>query len=449
MALADRLGVPLVTTEHDSTVAARLDSEPVRAAYRRLAAGGRQLLVVSETLRLRLEEALGTSSLPIRVVPNMVDVNAFEPVGRGGRDPDELLWVGARKATKGTDVLLEAFGLARATRPNLRLRLIGSATSPAEEERLIGLARDLGIGDAVSFEPPADRARVAAAMAKAAVFVHPSPFETFGIVAAEALSAGLPVAATPSGGVEEIVGSDGRCGEIAAGANAAALAVAVGRVLDRWTSFDPAVLHARVADRYASAAVGEMLVETYRGLIRASGSEPPHDERSRATEIDTAGTASGAERDATPAFADAPPVLVVGLRRGPTRTRIAALPGDLARGLLVVTSAVGRTDAPQDVDLGAAVLHEVDPERTYRDARARLGGPLAPRGQPTRTLRAIRHPVRAVRLRRLAARRGEMAVQATHRAIRDAVAAIAEGWRSDAGASPGCGRPRPLSPAVR
>jgi glycosyltransferase involved in cell wall biosynthesis len=424
MALADRLGVPLVVTEHDSTVTGRLDSEQVRAAYRRLAADGRQLLAVSDTLRLRLEETLGTASLPIRVVPNMVDLDAFVAAGRGARDPDELLWVGARKASKGTDVLLRAFGLVRATRPSLRLRLIGGAPGQAEEDRLVALARDLGLADAVSFEPATDRAGVAAAMARAAVFVHPSPFETFGIVAAEALAAGLPVAATPSGGVEEIVGSDGRYGEIATGSNAAALALAVERVLDRWTTFDPAVLHARVADRYASAAVAETLVATYRGLIQSSGSEAPRETPSRVTGTDAAGDLPGPDHDVARAFADASPVLVVGLRRTSAQARIAALPDDLARGLLVVTSVAIRADAPQD-DPGLAVLRDVDPERAYREARARLGGPLTPRPQPTRTLRAVRHPIRAVRLRRLASRRGAMAVQATRQAIRDAVAAIA------------------------
>ena len=49
-------------------------------------------------------------------------------------------------------------------------------------------------------------------MRRATPFVHPSPHETFGVVAAEALASGLPVAARPSGGVDEIVGRDGRFG---------------------------------------------------------------------------------------------------------------------------------------------------------------------------------------------------------------------------------------------
>ncbi len=375
--------------------------------------------MVSDTLRRRLVAALGGQDIPIQVVPNLVDVDAFWSTGHDARDPDELLWVGGRSAGKGTDVLLRAFTLLRESRPALRLRLIGRAPDPGEEARLVALARDLGIADAVSFEPAVDRSGVAAAMAHAAVFVHPSPYETFGIVAAEALAAGLPVAATPSGGVEEILGPDGRYGEIAAGTDAAALAAAVEHVLDRRTSFDPALLRAHV-ERCAPAEVAGALIDVYRGLIAATGSAVSRDRPPVREHLE----------EAPPVQEPAPvaavsPIIAIGLRRSAARARIAALPEDLACGLLVVTSVPGRSDAPEAGEFGPATLHEVDPSGTYREARARLGGPLPPRPRPTRILRAIRHPIRAVRLRRLAARREDMAVHAIRRAIRDALAAVA------------------------
>ena len=420
IALADRLGVPLVVTEHDRTSPERLKTERFGTAYRALCGDGRQLLVVSRALQTRLEAALAVGPLPIRVVPNVVEIEAFEPVGWAERDPNELLWVGGRKSNKGTDLLLESFRRLRERRPALRLRLVGSASDPAEEERLQVLARDLGIADAVAFDPPADRAGVASAMARAAVFVHPSPFETFGIVAAEALASGLPVATTPSGGVEEILGTDGRCGEIASGHDAASLVTAVEKVLDRRETFDPAVLRAHVSSRFAPAAVTAALLDTYRELLAQ-----------RPARV-TASAVEPAELVAEAAAGERSPVLVVGMRRAAMLPRVAALPGDLARGLLVVTSVPPRAGAdqpeassvPGSAD-GSVTLHEVNPDRTYREARARLGGPLPPRSRPIRLLRAIRHPVRALRLRGLTRRREELAVATTRQAIREAIGAIA------------------------
>src|SRR5262249_39308405 len=155
-----------------------------------------------------LRRDLPDAAAKIAVIPNAVDVDAFQLVGPGGRDPDELLFVGFRKASKGIERLLRAFALARTRRPALHLTLIGSAPTDREEAAWVARAAELGIADAVRFEPTAGRAAIASAMARAGLLVHPSPRETFGIVAAEALASGLPVVATRSGGVDEILAPD-------------------------------------------------------------------------------------------------------------------------------------------------------------------------------------------------------------------------------------------------
>lgn len=411
--LAERLAVPLVVTEHESTLAARLATERGRAAYRSLIGPGRRLIAVSATLRGRMVDLLGEPALRTEVIPNPIDLAAFPLVGPADRDPDELLWVGSRSAAKGTDRLLAAFALLRAERPSLRLRLVGWAATEAEEARLRSLAGQLGIADAVAFEPRADRAGVAEAMAHAAVFVHPSPAETFGVVAAEALASGLPVAATSSGGVDEIVGADGACGTIAASAEPAALAAAVGAVLDRRASFDPVRLRRHVEGRFAAPAVAARLLEIYGELrVAARGAG--------------AGVSAPARipRPAIAGLVPAPSVnrpLVVAMRRGPALSRIGHLPTGLTAGLVVVTSAgPAGTPAPP---VGPTWL-EVDPDRGLRDIRRRLGGPL-PNRPLARLAGVIRHPMRAMRLRHLTRRRTELALETQRAAIRAALAGVA------------------------
>ena len=408
--LAERRRIPLVVTEHDSTLAAGLASEEARAAYRTLIGPGRRLIAVSEVLRRRIAQLIDVPESAIEVVPNTVDVEAFAPVGPDARDPDELLWVGSRQAGKGTDTLLRAFGLLRVDRPGLRLRLVGRAPSAAEEARLRTLAGDLGISDAVTFEPSADRAGVAAAMARAAVFVHPSPHETFGVVAAEALASGLPVAAVPSGGVEEILGPDGHNGEIAAGTDDHALVAAVGRVLDRRASFDPVRLRGAVTTRYSAAVVAARLIDIYRELLPPGQPAP--------------GAADARWVDPIAPFEPgAPPPLVVGMRRRTTRRRIDALPRELAAGLLVVTSTDAATGPAAEAEGGAA-WHEIDTDRSFRDALDELGGPLERRALLGRLARGARHPVRALRSRRLTAHRDELARATALEAVRDGLAAL-------------------------
>jgi glycosyltransferase involved in cell wall biosynthesis len=262
---ADALGVPLLVTEHDSTLIGRLDADPeALAAYRTLLADGRRVVAVSRSLAEALSERLRPTE-PIAVLPNPVPIDAF-PVGDdGGRIPGELLWVGARATYKGTERLLRAFALVHREMPRSRLRMIGASPN-GDDEPWLRLAAELGVAEAVTIEPPADRASVAAAMGRASAFIHPSPSETFGMVAAEALASGLPVAATASGGVDDIVGGDGRAGSIAASLEPEALAAAIRDVLARREEFDPSELRGRVDSRFGPAAIAARTLEMYRDL---------------------------------------------------------------------------------------------------------------------------------------------------------------------------------------
>ena len=418
IAVAERLGVPLVTTEHDSSATARLALPGMREAYLPLLQEGRALLAVSQSLRNRLAIALEVDPARIGVVPNVVDVDAFASgLDTVAREAGELLWVGGRKAGKGIDVLLAAFARLQASRPDLRLRLIGEAPSEAEEARCRALARDLGIAGAVVFEGQASRSEVAAAMSRATVFVHPSPMETFGVVAAEALAAGLPVAATPSGGVEEVVGHDGRFGVIADDLGAEALAVAVGRVLDDPTRFDAREMRASVTDRYGPDAVVGRLRDCYAELLeRKAGTPAPVPSRPAGPE--PAGTQPTGLEAGGPA---GPLVLVVAMRRPLAVTSLAPVPGDLARGLFVVTT-TARDGDDAALPEGPSWI-EVDPDRAYTAARAAVGGRRGSRRLSRRILRFIRHPLRPVRLRRLAAERPMLRA----RSLREDLASILAG----------------------
>ncbi|MEO7230491.1 MAG: glycosyltransferase, partial [Candidatus Limnocylindrales bacterium] len=325
MQLADAVGVPLLTTEHDSSTPERLSDPAAAEAYRGLLGPGRGVVTVSRALASRIEERIGLEPGRIPVVPNVLTLESFPVVDGGARQPGELLWVGARKGSKGTDTLLAAFAIVHAAQPATRLRMIGRAPTDAEDQRLRAIASGLGIADAVAFEPATDRSGVAAAMARAALFVHPSPWETFGIVAAEALAMGLPVVATPSGGVEEILGSDGGLGVIAASHDPRDLASAILATLDRLADFDPATLRAAVVERFAPATVAQELL----GVMEAMGAATRG-----------AATSPGAAAPAAHAGAwNSGPVIVVSFRRSSALARIATAPRSLVDRLTVVTTA--------------------------------------------------------------------------------------------------------------
>jgi D-inositol-3-phosphate glycosyltransferase len=437
--VAMALGVPLVVTEHASSAPGELEADDeARRAYRELLREGRRVVAVSRALASRLEAPLGLEAGAIPVVPNIVRFDDFPLGPADGRDLDELLWVGARRERKGMKVLIGAVALARERRPGLHLRLVGRAPDVATERRWVDLAAEVGLDDAVSFEPPADRAGVAAAMRRAGIFVHPSPFETFGMVAAEALASGLPVAARRSGGVEEVLAGQDAGAELADGDDAAALAEAILRVRSRLAEIDPTAIRAIVTDRFPTAAA----IEAILGHGRAAAAELPQaggrtDVRTPAVSA-PAGTPAGGTpatggHDGSPA---APPeplpaILVVSLLRAAAARRVAALPPSLASRLTVATTVARTVEAAERAGLLPAGPRwvEIDPYTAYASGLAALGGLPDPRRSGLRRLvSACVHPRRTVLRRRLVRERPALWAGAERAAVRAA-------WGDVAGAA--------------
>jgi glycosyltransferase involved in cell wall biosynthesis len=147
----------------------------------------------------------------VEVVRETVDPSEFRPelAGRfrpGAAIPDDTPLVGAigRLDTwKGFDVLLDAFDVAKARRPELHLVVAGAEVT-GKEQLAVGLAARAERMPDVHWLGP--RADVAELFADIDVFVLPSTEpEPYGIVVVEALASGTPVVVTDAGGAREIV----------------------------------------------------------------------------------------------------------------------------------------------------------------------------------------------------------------------------------------------------
>lgn len=340
VALADRLGWPLIVTEHSSAVE-RIIAEPaIREAYAATLARAHRTLAVSGSLAAELRAEFPEHAAKVDVMPNAVAVDEFGPPSASDRVPDQLLFVGYLKESKGIETLLRATAVARSLRPSVTLRLIGRAPEPAMGERWRRLAVELGLEDAVTFEGAADRQGIVAAMREAALFVHPSPRETFGVVAVEALASGLPVVATDSGGVTEILGPDPESvGAIVPAGDPQSLGETIVATLGRLDTFDRDEMRRSVERRYGGSYVAERLAVVYREAIAAV---PP----GRGLVVEDSSDARGQR------------TIVVALDRRRAAPRLAALPADLRATIVVVTAT-----EPRDVVLppvGRIVEVEID-----------------------------------------------------------------------------------------
>jgi glycosyltransferase involved in cell wall biosynthesis len=153
--------------------------------------------------------------------------------------PLELLTVGTLHPGKGHELLLEALSTVR--HPAWRLTCAGSLTrDPETAMRVRVLAAQLGLKDRVSFVGDLDRDALAALYGRADVAVFATQQETYGMAVAEALAHGLPIVATMTGAIADLVGNE--AGLLVPVGDRNALATALARVIG------DASLRARLAE---------------------------------------------------------------------------------------------------------------------------------------------------------------------------------------------------------
>ncbi len=231
------LRVPVVATAHRADV---LDVPARGAASRAQVADAvatiDQVCAVSASIGGAAAD-LATPRRPVAVVPNGADTTVFTPRSAGeararlGLPADERIvtYVGKLVPRKGVDTLVEAMGLLARGASGAPLLVAGGIGEMREglERRAV----ELGIADRIRFVGKIAHDEVGWWMAAGDVFVLPSLSEGLPTVVCEAMNCGRAVVATAVDGTPEIV-RDGRTGLLVPPRDAAALAGALGRVLD-------------------------------------------------------------------------------------------------------------------------------------------------------------------------------------------------------------------------
>jgi glycosyltransferase involved in cell wall biosynthesis len=163
----------------------------------------RIIAVAPEEARAAVRLGLGRKR--VTVVPNGVeeDITVPRDVARRelGLAPDNICvgFIGRLVEQKAPEVLLRGFARAVRSAPQLRLAIVGSGPLMSEMQ---ALAAELRIGNRVLWLGERDARGVIAAFD---VFAISSRKEGLPYVVLEAMSAGLPVVATSSAGVEILV----------------------------------------------------------------------------------------------------------------------------------------------------------------------------------------------------------------------------------------------------
>jgi D-inositol-3-phosphate glycosyltransferase len=174
-------------------------------------------IIAATTLeREQMRSFYGADPDRIQIVPPGVDLDLFRPLpceeSRAAvgipLDHHMILFVGRIQPIKGIDTLIRAMAVLLRKRRHFKgkmcLSIIGGAGDPAtdgELARLQALEQELGIDDVVTFLGSRAQETLVNYYNAASMVVVPSHYESFGMVALEAMACGTPVIASDVGGL--------------------------------------------------------------------------------------------------------------------------------------------------------------------------------------------------------------------------------------------------------
>ncbi len=219
--------IPIVITYHTMALLKNLvarsesereDSVRLEAEFR-LAQQAQAIITPSEVESDYVTSLLGAHPDRVHVVPPGVDLETFRPIDQQtakqqigtSSATNMILFAGRIEPLKGLDSLLYAIKILKQRQPKLPLCLCivgGDISQPndawsTELKRINDLKHLLGLHTEVRFVGQQPQTQLPYYYNAAEVVVMPSHYESFGMVAAEAMACGAPVLMTNVMGISE------------------------------------------------------------------------------------------------------------------------------------------------------------------------------------------------------------------------------------------------------
>ncbi|HEX9632357.1 MAG TPA: glycosyltransferase [Gemmatimonadales bacterium] len=214
---------PCVLTLH-GTDATMLRRSWIARRIARPVLGGAATVTTVSTFLAGIAKQAGARTSPV-VLPMPAEAGTPPPANLGGRG---VVTVGRLTRQKRIHVVIEAIARLAADGRVIPLTIVGDGPERLALERMAGR---LGVREQVRFTGAVSPSAVHELLAGADAFAFPARHEGFGLAAAEALMAGVPiVVAADGGGVLDIARPDAAAA-IVPGLEPAAWAAAIGHML--------------------------------------------------------------------------------------------------------------------------------------------------------------------------------------------------------------------------
>jgi len=274
------LGAPLISTIHSTEVGRSRglhnpDSYLIDGLEWWLTYESKRIIVISNSMRQEVREHFRLPDEKIDVIPNAIDSSKYEirvdrddVKRRFGIDSSEriVLFIGRLVPQKGVEYLIMATPKIIEKHPEARVVIVGNGWS---KDYLLNLASSIGCQHKVLFLGFLSDQDLIELTLSSDVLVIPSIYEPFGIVALEGMAAGVPIVASNTGGLAEIIEHD-KTGFLAYKENPDSIAYGVNKILSDpgYASWLVQNAKRKIREVYSWDAVARKTVETYEKALR-------------------------------------------------------------------------------------------------------------------------------------------------------------------------------------
>ncbi len=229
-----------------------------------------RIICCSRYMSREIASDLGCPPSKITIIPNGFDPSFRSDAGAEGQDPapraangsGTFLFVGRLVHEKGPHLIVRAAGILKER--GIRFDMVGEgAMKPFLED----MVKKSGLRENVRLLGHVSEMDLHRLYSSCFACVFPSLYEPFGIVALEAMSAGVPAIVSKTGGLDEIV-EDGINGVEFTPGSAESLAKAILRLIDEPALYQKIVQNGKASlERYSWPMVAEQTRAIYSSVM--------------------------------------------------------------------------------------------------------------------------------------------------------------------------------------
>jgi glycosyltransferase involved in cell wall biosynthesis len=209
---------------------------------------------VSQAFGKKIKDLFGLRAA--EVINNTVDTSMFQFKPQDSRVFRFIHVSSLEDVHKNVTGILKAIKTLSTRRTDFEIVIAGP-----QSESLLLLSRQLGIERLVVFTGEITYEQVSAQMKNASVFVLFSWYENSPCVIGEALCCGLPVIASDTGGISELVNASN--GILIIPGDIDTLSRAMENAIDNYSNYDRQLIASNAAEKFCFATIGKKIADLY------------------------------------------------------------------------------------------------------------------------------------------------------------------------------------------